>query len=714
MTRFVRLASLFIALSFGCGSSPGSGDAGAPLDGSLDGAVDGSLPPPPPDTVAILELHAMDIWAQDLPADIATLTVQDGTSTVSTAGWPVARINLATAASLDVTLSAEAHEDLVATVSFDGTADLTGLTASATSVGAGFSVTHELRAVAGRMLPVHTLHLGARHRWFSAQGRPARRGNHVRLMTSGEEAWAVVAEDVLAATETVNMTTWWWESDFELVRDPTTHVTSTRAERDANSIISVFDASAAVKRVIVGQFVSQDGILSTISIDGPLGDRGSASGDGFEFMGQANETRGMFRFEVAPFLFRDVLTTRRPELADLMFDAESPIESTVPSRDVDLTAWPISLDIPGASYHQKFGTVDSRIGYVGGMNLRRVDWDTDAHLVFEPRRMRIAATTAERMAVVNQEAAPDTGPRKDYMTRIEGPMVEDIEAFFRMRWEYLRAEGVDFSENASEYTVRGGQAPFSDGVQAQLTATMPAPFYENAIAESWFNAVANAEQYIFIEDQYFRIPMLVEAIVERMTAVPALELIVITKPVNEFTDPGCEWTARTHQELRTRFPRRYSLYTMRSWDYVLDTFAIDELAERFTDMDIHSKLLIVDDTFLSVGSCNKNNRGVVYEGELNVAVFDRVWVTRERRRILAQLLPPGTTVSDVPSEWINQIAEAASWNQFVVDNWDAEGGDIVYEGSPPSADFTPLGFLYPLDFREPSQCLIEGVGPDMT
>jgi len=187
-----------------------------------------------------------------------------------------------------------------------------------------------------------------------------------------------------------------------------------------------------------------------------------------------------------------------------------------------------------------------------------------------------------------------------------------------------------------------------------------------------------------------------------------------TKPISELTDPGCEWTARAHQELSTRFPTRYSVYTLRAWDYVLDTFLVDELQERFTDMDIHSKLLVVDDVFLSVGSCNKNNRGIVYEGELNVTVFDRAWVTGERRRILGLILQPGTSVSDVPGEWIDQLAEAACWNQYVWDNWDAEGGDIVYTGGPPSMDYTPEGFLYPLDFDIPSECLIEGVGPDMT
>ena len=207
--------------------------------------------------------------------------------------------------------------------------------------------------------------------------------------------------------------------------------------------------------------------------------------------------------------------------------------------------------------------------------------------------------------------------------------------------------------------------------------------------------------------------MLVDVLIERMNEVPDLQLVVITKPVNEFTDPGCEWTHITHQQLATRFPTRYHTYQLRSFD-VQVTFGFDETEERFTDMDVHSKLLIVDDVFLSVGSCNKNNRGIVYEGELNVAVYDRDFVRAQRERILELILPPGTSVAPDADGWITQLAEAASWNDFVWQNWDDEGGDISLDGAPLPDDYTPLGFVYSLDFRAPSDCLIEGVGPDMT
>ncbi|GAB4213516.1 MAG: hypothetical protein OHK0013_37460 [Sandaracinaceae bacterium] len=414
-----------------------------------------------------------------------------------------------------------------------------------------------------------------------------------------------------------------------------------------------------------------------------------------------------------PFSFGERVAARWDEASGRTLVPDAPIASEVPSRPIDLTDWPISLDVEHASYHQKFMVLDGRIAFIGGMNLRPVDWDTDAHLVFEPRRMAIDASTRERMDVANEDAMPDYGPRKDYMARIEGPIVQDAEEIFHQRWAGQLAAGVDYSENASDYEIVRDLPGFADGVQAQVTATLPEPFREHAIAETWLNAIQNAERYIFIEDQYFRMPMFLDALVSRMSAVPDLHLLVITKPINEITDPGCEQTYLMAQELRTRFPTRFHTFQLRSFDTEV-VLGFQETEARFVDIDVHSKLLIVDDVFLSVGSCNKNNRGMVYEGELNVAVYDRTWVSQARRRVLSLVLPAGMVPSDDPARWIEQLESAAAWNQRVWEEWDATDGDLDLDGDPLPMRYQPEGFVYPLFFDVPSECLLEGVGPDMT
>jgi len=123
---------------------------------------------------------------------------------------------------------------------------------------------------------------------------------------------------------------------------------------------------------------------------------------------------------------------------------------------------------------------------------------------------------------MNKESEADLGPRRDYIIRVEGPAAQDAADVFQTRWAQAIADQVAYSENSTDFTVLRDIAPRAGGHQVQVTATMPEPFWEHAIAESWFNAVAQAEDYIYIEDQYWRIPLLADAIAERMRAVPSL------------------------------------------------------------------------------------------------------------------------------------------------------------------------------------------------
>jgi len=529
----------------------------------------------------------------------------------------------------------------------------------------------------------------------------------------GDETWRSVYAGLQTARATVNVSTWWWESDFELLRDASTHPASTEAQRRSNTVLAIMEALPARKRVIVGQFLSMDGVASTLSSDAALRAHGTLAGDNFEHMGQANPTSGMFDFAVRPFSFGARARESFPTLAAGMFAAEAMVPSEVPGHRVDLTRWPVVMaNVEAASYHQKFVTIDQRLAFIGGMNLRRVDWDTSQHRVFEPRRMLFGSTAAARQQVVARDRLPDTGPRKDYVVRLEGPSAIDAEDVFHERWDFLRRTNARYSPDSSAYALGAAPAPVAGGVQVQVTATLPEPFNEHAIAETWFNAVAQARQYIYIEDQYFRIPMLTEAIIRRMAEVPALRLVVITKPIGEWTDPGCAWTRRTHEDLLARFPERYAMLQLRSFDTQV-TWGIDETESRFVDMDVHSKMFIVDDLFMSVGSANKNNRGIVYEAELNVAVYDPAWVRAARRRILANILPAGTEVSDDAARWYDQLLLAARYNDAVRQAWTDEGDDISLDGRPLPAQYAPRGFVYSLPMRGVMRCLIEDIGPDM-
>lgn len=694
--------------------SGGAGQGGVGQGGTANGGS-GQGGAPIESATAILELYPLDIWAQPLPAAEATLSVERAGVAVPTSGKFPLVIPLTAAGTYTVSLSAPEHFPSKVTIEYDGSTEATGASLVVGPDGKryGHSMSHDSRTIEGRSMPVHSLYLGLRHKWFSAQGRPARRGNAIELLMDGEEAWDRIHADLAASKSSVLLSTWWWESDFELVRKDPEHAWLTPGERWQNTMLGTLESIPADKRILVDQFWGQDSMLSWLNTDKELEAYADAPNDGFEFMGQANETSGTFWFEASPFVFGDRVRSTFPETANRKFGTEAPIDSTLPQWQVDLTQWPVGVDLEHATYHQKFVVVDDDVAYVGGMNVKAVDWDSSEHRVFDYRRMGFDATQAEREAVQTKDNLPATGPRKDYFLRVHGPAAQDVADVFHERWDYQLAQGVDYSENSTPFDVQRGIPEQPGGKQVQITATLPEPFWEHAIAESWLNAVGNAEKYIYIEDQYFRAPLLSDAIAARMTAVPDLRLIVITKPINEWTDPGCSQTYAANAMFASAFGDRYLLLQLRAFDTQV-TWGIDETAAEFQDMDTHSKILIVDDKFMSVGSANKNNRGMVYEGELCVAVLDPAFVGKERRRILGNILPAGTPPTDNFATWWNELIDAASFNDQVYAAWDAEGFDLNLNGSPVPNGYVPDRFVYSLSFGPVSDCFMESVGPDMT
>jgi phosphatidylserine/phosphatidylglycerophosphate/cardiolipin synthase-like enzyme len=698
-----RPLGILVALGALLASAPGC--AGDDEDGVGQSESDET------EATATLEIHALDLWAQPLPDRGFDLQVEIGGKKVDASpDGAVLRVPLRAAERLVIALGAEDHHDLKVELQFDGSRDERGLSVKRDDDDAlaGVTLAHD-RGEDGR--PVHKLYLGLRHRWFSAEGRPARRGNRVDLLMDGEEAWKSVHADLTSARDEVLVSTWWWQSEFELVR-PEGHTTMTAEQRQRNTILGVLEASPATKRVLVGELWRQDGAASGFTTDDGL-DAHTRGGDGFEVMGQANPTSGKFTFSIPSFTFADRVVERVEGAEGSKIDDEPEIPSTVAARLVDMTQWPVEVDVNHASWHQKFMVVDHDVAYVGGMNLRTVDWDTSAHAVFDARRMAFDASAAARAEVEAHEELPDNGPRKDYMTRIDGPAAQDVTDVFARRWDLAREQGVEDSETTSAMEIDREQAAHDDGIQVQVTATMPEPIGEHAILESWLNAIGEAEQYVFIEDQYFRAPILNEALMARMQERPELRLVVITKPVNEWTDPGCRWTYESAGLFASSFPGRFSFLQLRSFA-TQDVLGFDETDAHFVDIDVHSKMLIVDDRFLSVGSCNKNNRGVIYEGELNLAVLDDAWVTAARRRILANILPPGTDVADDAAGWVAQLGNAATANDAVHAQWEAEGMDLDLDGASLPAGYTPSGLVYTLPFGSVDDCLLESVGPDMT
>ena len=132
------------------------------------------------------------------------------------------------------------------------------------------------------------------------------------------------------------------------------------------------------------------------------------------------------------------------------------------------------------------------------------------------------------------------------------------------------------------------------------------------------DAIDAAERLIYIETQYFSSRRIYEALVRRLRATdrPALEIVVV---VNERAEALKEELAvglrqaKNLERLRTcarRAPRITSASTTPSATGANDTFRATY---------IHSKVMVVDDRFLTVGSANLTNRSMGVDSELHAS-----------------------------------------------------------------------------------------------
>ena len=279
------------------------------------------------------------------------------------------------------------------------------------------------------------------------------------------------------------------------------------------------------------------------------------------------------------------------------------------------------------SWHQKAIIIDDSVAFVGGMNAKENDWDTSDHLAFDIRRAKHRLTGAERRKI---SSAKDHGainpPRHDYMTLIKGAIVSDIQANFVERWNFCVSSKMDYFKYASKLGKPQQSPDFSD-VKAQVVRTIPQyepqPSGEKGILEVYLNAVRNAEKYIYIEDQYFRSATLAREIAKAAKKNNKLKVIVSTPPnylsglePNErfkVVPPSAYWTAESFDIISAAIPNFCLFY--------LQSTIIENTNKRvFVPIDLHAKIMLVDDQWYTIGSCNINERGFETEGELNVSV----------------------------------------------------------------------------------------------
>ena len=702
------MRALLLVTSLACACGEISGDAPPPPWPGSGKDTGVEEPSDPPDWAMgcavdhILEVIPLDIWGQDLRgASIVHDGKTIGTDVPSALGsiW-LGATDSDTVFNLD--LSAQDHFETNTQLIFDQDADGGSWRWSKPTGTARMVANTRVQVVDGEDCPFTTVFIGLDHTWFAASSTPPSL-NEVEFFIGGAPFFDAMQHSLENARKRISWATWWWESDFELTR-PEGHLTMTTYERRRNTAMGLLNAiDGTVRRILVNRFYEGDLDWDTIlNSDSHLWDRAEVSGDDFEVMLQGNltdvPTSGEYTGSIPDFSFAErVMANPRYTRLDL----------------TDGGVFLASLwEVQAASWHQKFLVIDGKEAFVGGQNVKSVDWDTAEHLVFDHRRMDFDASTAERLEVYNGQAYPTGVPRRDYGVHFTGPAARDLEAVFQARWNLGMADEVLYADNATPFTLDAPSEGAHDTL-IQVVKTSPAPLANQSILESHEKAMAQARDHMIIEDQYFRAPDVEDDLRASMIAHPALRLTVVTNPVPEW-DPGLKYTHLADATFRDRTPERYQLFTLKTTALTFEAgWFSDEVVFHHQAINVHSKLRIVDQRFVMVGSANWNNRGMKYEGETNIHILDTPLTTAIRSAVLTNWVGPrfSALLSDDAENNFDVLEMAADWNAEVAEYWTEWAPYMdIDEAEETWETYGPSGLLYPLEI---SADWTFDVGPDL-
>lgn len=281
-----------------------------------------------------------------------------------------------------------------------------------------------------------------------------------------------------------------------------------------------------------------------------------------------------------------------------------------------------------ASQHQKLVGIDGRIAWCGGFDLSKWRWDTSRHAAEEPRRRE-------------PDGAPYP-PFRDQQVLVDGAAAAALETEMLERWE--RAGGAPLQPLAGA-DAGEGQDPWPAEIEPWLrdqpvavARTLPAYRGRVEVRESerlYLDMIASARELIYIENQYLTSRSVRDALCRVLGRDDPPRVVVILP-----RDTGKWLEQYTMDALRVR-----TLNELRDADVhgrlaVYDP-EVPGLAEGC--MMVHSKLMIVDDRALRIGSSNLSNRSMGLDSECDVAIQARDDTTRDairglRRRLLAMYL----------------------------------------------------------------------------
>lgn len=280
----------------------------------------------------------------------------------------------------------------------------------------------------------------------------------------------------------------------------------------------------------------------------------------------------------------------------------------------------------GASQHQKIVVIDDALAFIGGIDLTVGRWDTSDHIPDNPKR-----------DCVDDEISR---PYHDVQVMLEGNAASTLAEYARDHWRLVTGKTLQpVSRRESSNLWPQNFAVDMENVEVGLARTRCAYKQLTEIREIqhfFQDAINSAESYVYIENQYLSAPSIAQVIQHSLEKEHGPEFVIVQPRETD------GWLSQmTMDVLRVRLIKQLQANDKYNR---LKVYYPDgpDLSER--PINVHAKVMVVDDKLMTVGSANLNNRSMALDNECNIIIDARSNHTLEQNiaafhhRLLAEHL----------------------------------------------------------------------------
>lgn len=215
--------------------------------------------------------------------------------------------------------------------------------------------------------------------------------------------------------------------------------------------------------------------------------------------------------------------------------------------------------------HRKIVVIDGKVGYVGGINIRKKYDNTFDNEVFW----------------------------RDTHLRLEGDAVGSLQSSFLLNWDFVSNAKIDIKKvipkplKETEHTTA-----------VQIVASGPDTDWAS-IMEALFSAINSANDYIYITSPYL---------------IPNAEILT-----------ALTTASRSGVEVKVIIPKESDSWAAK---YATDSY-IEEFMDsgievyRYTKGFVHAKTIVIDDNLSSIGTANLDYRSFSINFEVNAMLYDK-------------------------------------------------------------------------------------------